>query len=64
LGIKYFKPDLVINFGSCGAVRTNDNNLKVGDMCYANDKAMYIDRSIIFPDFDKYIKGNYEIKIE
>ena len=54
----------MINFGSCGAVRTNDNNLKVGDMCYANDKAMYIDRSIIFPDFDKYIKGNYEIKIE
>ena len=66
LGITKFNPELVINFGSCGAIQTDlyeQQSYSVGDICYAIGKATYIDRENIFPNYDAYIKGSYSVFI-
>jgi hypothetical protein len=54
-------PDLIINFGSCGAVQTVENEFSIGDICFANERIPFIDRSCLIECYDKYVKGNYPI---
>ena len=64
IGIKSYKPDLIISAGNAGAFQKAENKdieFKLGDICYSKEPIGFIDREIILDEFKDYMAGKYEI---
>lgn len=57
LGVQNFKPDLILNFGTCGAL--GGKGFRIGDLVLACDRIWFHARRIPLPGWESYGLGGH-----
>ncbi|WP_397600320.1 hypothetical protein [Silvanigrella sp.] len=60
LGIEKFKPDILINVGTAGAL--TKSGIKIGDILNISE-SYYLDRNIPIPDYKIYSEGHFKANL-